>query len=97
MFTGGVPFLLAQLEQLFQLLLHVPICFAQLRHSLEFSDLGNPAAMTRVRDSGFGVQDNVTTLLHVPICLAHLGHSLELPHLGKPAVMFRVWDSTLGI
>lgn len=48
MFTGGIPLLFAQLEQLLQLLLHVPICLAQLGYSLEFSDLGNPAAMFRV-------------------------------------------------
>ena len=55
MFTGSIPLLLAQLEQLLQLLLHVPICLAQLCHFLEFSDLGNPAAMLRVWISGFGI------------------------------------------
>lgn len=54
MFTGSVPFLLAQLEQLLQLLLHVPICLTQLGYSLELPHLCNPATMFRVWDSGFG-------------------------------------------
>lgn len=54
MFTGSIPFLLAQLEQLLQLLLHVPVGLTQLGHFLELSHLGNPAAMLRVWDSGFG-------------------------------------------
>jgi hypothetical protein len=48
MLTSSVPLLLAQLEQLLQLLLHVPICLAQLGNSLELPHLCNPAAMCRV-------------------------------------------------
>ena len=43
MLTGGVPFLLAELQQLLELLLHVPVCLTQLGHPLKLSHLSHPA------------------------------------------------------
>ena len=54
MLTCGVPLLLAQLEQLLQLLLHVPVCLAQLGHPLELPHLCDPAVTFRVWDAGSG-------------------------------------------
>lgn len=52
MFTGGVPLLFAQLEQLLQLLLHVAICLAQLGNPLELPHLGYSTGH-RVQGLGF--------------------------------------------
>ena len=45
MFTGCIPLLLTQLQQLLQLLLHVAVSFTQLGHPLELTHLSHPVVI----------------------------------------------------
>ena len=64
MLAGGIPLLLAQLQQLLQLQLQVPICFTQPRQLLEVSHLCDPATRSRL------------SLSTLPDMLCSTGHAL---------------------
>ena len=72
MLAGCIPLLLAQLQQLLQLLLHVAVCLAQLGHPLKLPHLRHPAA-----PRGQGQAEELLDAA-ADFCLAQLDHLLEL-------------------